>query len=228
MGRMRFSTPHRFHLRRGDPNIRLRQALRTPRTDAARERVTAVFSAARLHAAGGLNTARRLRFPAGTRIPQQATFERRAGQVSAKIGSNRSMRHLGRVLWGLIRRVFNPGPGTFQFFKNNGISLSSASFSQTNKPTSPQEARNIPRPSSIPATGTRAYRPDGGGTFHYVNPYTLFPATVHGAIGAAIYDPSRDLFFWLLRYNTTGGCNPRGVCTGNNIYPHRGSQWPQD
>ncbi len=141
-------------------------------------------------------------------------------QAPAKIGSNRSRETPWTGALGLIRRVFNPGPGTFQFFKNNGISLSSASFSQTDEPS--VAARTAGTTKAVFYTGNwyAGVSADGGGTFSYVNPYTLFPATVGGFCcdQHAIYDPSRDLFFWLLQYNTTGGCNPRGVCTGNNIY----------
>jgi len=114
-------------------------------------------------------------------------------------------------------------PGDFRFFKNNGVSVASASFSQTDEPS--VAARDNPRGSkAILYTGNwyAGVSTNDGSTFQYMNPYTLFPASANGFCcdQRAMYEPSRNLYFWLLQYNSTGGCDSRTPpnCNGNNIY----------
>jgi hypothetical protein len=114
-------------------------------------------------------------------------------------------------------------PGDFRFFTNNSVSVSSASFSQTDEPSI--AARDNPRGSkALLYTGNwyAGVSTDDGASFKYMNPYTLFPASANGFCcdQRAVYDPSRNLYFWLLQYNPTGGCDRATPpnCTGNNIY----------
>jgi hypothetical protein len=114
-------------------------------------------------------------------------------------------------------------PGDFRFFKNNNISVASASFSTTDEPS--VAARTDPGGSkALLYTGNwyAAVSTDDGGSFQYMNPYTLFPASAGGFCcdQRAIYEPSRNLYFWLLQYTTTGGCDRSTPpnCNGNNIY----------
>jgi hypothetical protein len=114
-------------------------------------------------------------------------------------------------------------PGDFRFFKNNSVSVSSASFSQTDEPSI--AARDNPRGSkALLYTGNwyAGVSTNDGASFQYMNPYSLFPASANGFCcdQRAIYEPSRNLYFWLLQYNSTGGCDKSTPpnCTGNNIY----------
>jgi hypothetical protein len=112
------------------------------------------------------------------------------------------------------------GAGAFQFYRNNGISLPSASFSTVDEPS--VGARTDGARKAVLYTGNwyAGVSMDAGSSFSYMNPATVFPASAGGFCcdQRAIYEPSRDLFFWLLQYSTTGGCTPAAGCTGNNIY----------
>jgi hypothetical protein len=114
-------------------------------------------------------------------------------------------------------------PSDFRFFKNNSVSVGSGSFSQTDEPS--VAARNNPGGTkAVLYTGNwyAGVSTDDGVSFQYMNPYTLFPASASGFCcdQRAIHEPSRNLYFWLLQYNTTGGCDRSTPpnCTGNNIY----------
>ncbi|HXM20662.1 MAG TPA: hypothetical protein VN948_05295 [Terriglobales bacterium] len=114
-------------------------------------------------------------------------------------------------------------PGDFTFFKNNDVSVPNASFSQTDEPSI--GARDNPGGSqAVLYTGNwyAGVSTDQGGSFQYMNPYSEFPASAGGFCcdQRATYEPSRDLYFWLLQYNTTGGCDKSTPpnCNGNNIY----------
>ena len=50
---------------------------------------------------------------------------------------------------------------------------------------------------------------NGGTTWSYLNPFTLFPATWGGFCcdQVALYDPSRDLYIWVLNYVPDGSAN---------------------
>jgi Ca2+-binding RTX toxin-like protein len=50
---------------------------------------------------------------------------------------------------------------------------------------------------------------NGGATFDYLNPFTLFPASYGGfCCGQVVqYDPSRDLYIWVLQYSPDGSGN---------------------
>ena len=118
-----------------------------------------------------------------------------------------------------LKHVFF-APGTFQFFQNNAVSAASASFSTVNEPS--VAARTNGKQKAVFYTGNwfAAVSSDGGSSYQYLNPSTVFPASAGGFCcdQRALYEPSHDMFFWLLQYQTTGGCPPRGSCTGNNIY----------
>src|SRR5207244_1054483 len=50
---------------------------------------------------------------------------------------------------------------------------------------------------------------DGGADFSYLNPYTMFPSSYGGFCcdQTAYYEPSRDLYFWILQYSPDGSNN---------------------
>lgn len=50
---------------------------------------------------------------------------------------------------------------------------------------------------------------DGGRTFKYLNPYTMFPASYGGFCcdQVAYYDQAHDIMFWVLQYSTDAGSN---------------------
>ena len=115
-------------------------------------------------------------------------------------------------------------PGDFRFFKNTSVFAGSPSFSTVDEPS--LGAADDAGGKAVLYTGNwyAGVSNNGGssGSFSFMNPFTLFPASAGGFCcdQRAIYDPSRNLFIWLLQYGTTGGCSAATppVCTGNNIY----------
>jgi hypothetical protein len=117
-------------------------------------------------------------------------------------------------------------PGDFHFFVKKGLSVPSASFSSVDEPSAASHD-DTPNPNkAILYTGNwyAAVSTDNGGSFKYMNPFKFGDETVPpGGFCCdqqAIYTPSRDLYFWLRQYNTTGGCDNQSPpnCTGNNVY----------
>ena len=95
-------------------------------------------------------------------------------------------------------------PASFGIFRNQGV-RSSTSTTTTFK-------KNFVMEPSTGAGGRRLFETgnwfaarstDGGATWGYLNPYTIFnDATVKGFCcdQVTLYDPSRDVQFWLLQY----------------------------
>lgn len=72
--------------------------------------------------------------------------------------------------------------------------------------------------------GTRSL--DNGATWEYLSPYNYFPPAAGGFCcdQVVLYDPSRDLTFWLLQYAEAGNTNvlrlavKRGATLGNSVW----------
>jgi hypothetical protein len=102
-------------------------------------------------------------------------------------------------------------PGDYRLYRHtNATSLKS----QTAYVTEPTVANSGP---IVFMTGNwfAAISGDGGKTFAYVNPYTMFPNSYGGFCcdQITVYDPSRDIFLWYLQYNSSGAPG-----TGKNIF----------
>ena len=104
-------------------------------------------------------------------------------------------------------------PGDFEWFRKTDIS-SGTIKSQSSRIMEPTVANSG---EIVFATGNwfGAVSIDGGQTFSYVNPYTLFPSSYGGFCcdQIVVYDPARDVFLWYLQYVASG---PAG--SGQNIF----------
>ena len=94
-------------------------------------------------------------------------------------------------------------PGTFTLFRNSNLGATIKSQTAYVAEPSVANSGNI-----VFETGNwyGAISVDGGQTFKYVDPYTLFPASYGGFCcdQIAIYDPARDVFIWYLQYVSSG------------------------
>ncbi len=104
-------------------------------------------------------------------------------------------------------------PGSFTLFRNTdfGATIKANTSGQTGEPVAANTG------GVVFATGNwwAAISDDGGQTFQYINPYTMFPASNGGFCcdQKAVYDPSRDIFIWSLQYLSSG---PAGA--GQNLF----------
>jgi len=107
----------------------------------------------------------------------------------------------------------NRAPGTFNLFRNTdfGSTIKANTSGLTGEPAVANSG------AVVFATGNwwAAISGDGGKTFKYVNPYTMFPASFGGFCcdQMVVYDPSRDIFIWSLQYLASG---PAG--SGQNLF----------
>jgi hypothetical protein len=106
--------------------------------------------------------------------------------------------------------IVGTGLGTFEFFEDNAVAT--AGFATTDEPS--LAAHDEPGQKAMLYTGNwyAAVSGDDGFTYNFISPYTTFPSAVGGFCcdQRAIYEPSRNMFFWLLQYVTS--------TNGNNIY----------
>jgi hypothetical protein len=104
-------------------------------------------------------------------------------------------------------------PGTFTLFRDTdfGATIKANTSGSTGEPVAANTG------GVVFATGNwwAAISADGGQSFQYINPYTMFPASYGGFCcdQMAVYDPSRDLFIWSLQYLPSG---PAG--SGQNLF----------
>ncbi len=104
-------------------------------------------------------------------------------------------------------------PGTFTLFRNTdfGATIQANTSGTTGEPVAANTG------GVVFATGNwwAAISSDGGRTFQYIDPYTMFPASYGGFCcdQMAVYDPSRDIFIWSLQYLPSG---PAG--SGRNLF----------
>jgi len=104
-------------------------------------------------------------------------------------------------------------PGTFTLFRD--VSFGATIKANTSGLTGePAVANSGP---IVFATGNwwAAVSGNGGQTFSFVNPFTMFPAAFGGFCcdQVTVYDPSRDIFIWSLQYISNG---PAGA--GQNLF----------
>jgi hypothetical protein len=92
-------------------------------------------------------------------------------------------------------------PGTFTIFRNTILSRTLWYAAEWSSPTVVNSGPYV----FMTFNWSAAISQDGGHTFQYVNPATMFPASYGGFCcnQVAVYDPARDLFIWYLEYNTT-------------------------
>jgi hypothetical protein len=117
----------------------------------------------------------------------------------------------------LLPQIPLPGapsaPGTFTLFRNTdfGATIKSHTSGLTGEPNAANSA------GIVFATGNwwAAISSDGGQSFQYVSPDSMFPASYGGFCcdQMTVYDPSRDIFIWSLQYSASA---PGGV--GKNIF----------
>jgi hypothetical protein len=92
--------------------------------------------------------------------------------------------------------------GTFTLFRNTDIVDLKPNASRITEPTV------INSGSVVFMTGNwfAGISSDGGKTFKYVDPYTMFPASAGGFCcdQVAVYDPARDIILWYLQYISSG------------------------
>ena len=104
-------------------------------------------------------------------------------------------------------------PGTFTLFRDVpfGATIKANTSGLTGEPA---VANSGP---IVFATGNwwAAISGNGGQTFSFVNPFTMFPAAFGGFCcdQVTVYDPSRDIFIWSLQYISNG---PAGA--GQNLF----------
>jgi hypothetical protein len=106
-------------------------------------------------------------------------------------------------------------PGTFTLFRNAymGATIKGNTSGATGEP-------NVANAGAIVFTTGNwwaAISGNGGRTFSYISPYTMFPASFGGFCcdQKAVYDPSRDIFIWYLQYSSA--IDPADSM-GKNIY----------
>jgi len=68
---------------------------------------------------------------------------------------------------------------------------------------------------------------DGGQTFSFINPFTLFPASYGGFCCDQVvqYDRSHDLFIWLLQYVKDSNANIQRIAVATSADLRNGSGW---
>jgi hypothetical protein len=104
-------------------------------------------------------------------------------------------------------------PGTFTLFRDSdfGATIKSQTSGLTGEPV---VANSGP---IVFATGNwwAAISGNGGQTFSYVSPFTMFPASFGGFCcdQKTVYDPSRDIFIWSLQYIASGAAG-----AGQNLF----------
>jgi len=102
-------------------------------------------------------------------------------------------------------------PGDLSLFRNTNVTSLKSQAAYVTEPTVANSG------SIVFMTGNwfAAISGDGGKTFAYVNPYTMFPNSYGGFCcdQITVYDPSRDIFLWYLQYSSSG--NPG---SGQNIF----------
>lgn len=91
-------------------------------------------------------------------------------------------------------------PGDFVFFRNVGLNDQATSLqtSQVGEPSLANNGRQIYVTGNWYATKSL----DNGNSWQYVSPFTTLPSAAGGFCCDQLthYDPSRNLFFWLLQY----------------------------
>jgi hypothetical protein len=105
---------------------------------------------------------------------------------------------------------------TVRLIRNIGLgdAATSALTSTVNEPTAAASGNNLF------ATGNwfASQSTDGGANWSLVNPFTRFPSAAGGFCcdQVVLYDPSRDIWIWILQYIQTGGSNifRVAVCRG--------------
>ena len=95
-------------------------------------------------------------------------------------------------------------PGDFTLFRDVsfGATIQANTSGATGEPTVANSG------ATVFATGNwwAAISADGGQTFSFINPFTMFPASFGGFCcdQVTVYDPSRDIFIWSLQYISSG------------------------
>lgn len=115
-------------------------------------------------------------------------------------------------------------PGDFVLFRNLGLSDADTSEQTSNvgEPSVANNGREILVSGNWYATRSL----DNGATWDYVSPFNYFPPASGGFCcdQVVLYDPSRDLTFWLLQYIEANNANTlrlavkRGATLGNNVW----------
>jgi hypothetical protein len=122
-------------------------------------------------------------------------------------------------------------PGSFTLYRNTN--MGGTIKSQSAYVTEPTIANSGP---IVFATGNwwGAISIDGGVTFSYVNPFSMFPASAGGLCCDQIvtYDPARDVFIWYLQYISSGspgsGTNLFRVAVSHPDQAAQGNWWFYD
>ena len=68
---------------------------------------------------------------------------------------------------------------------------------------------------------------DNGQTFSYINPYTFFPSAAAGFCcdQVTVYEPSRDIFIWLLQYVNNASGNIQRIAVANGEADVTSNSW---
>ncbi len=114
-------------------------------------------------------------------------------------------------------------PGDFQFFVNEPVTPAGASTSVVAEPSVGNNDRVIFQSGNWYA----AISYDDGHTWLHVDPYTTFPS-VNGGFCCdqiVIYEPSRDMMFWLLQYNRDATSNTHRFAIANGVSSLENLNW---
>lgn len=115
--------------------------------------------------------------------------------------------------------------GDFVLFRNTPIP-GAATSNTTSQVGEPSVANNG---ASVLLTGNwyASLSADSGATWSYVDPYHLFPSVNSGFCcdQVALYDPSRDLVFWLLQYSADANRNTLRLAISKGLSSFQNNQW---
>lgn len=108
---------------------------------------------------------------------------------------------------------------TVRMIRNIGLGdpATSTQTSTINEPTAAASGRNA----FVTGNWFASQSTDGGANWSLVNPFTRFPSAAGGFCcdQVVLYEPSRDIWIWILQYVRSGGSNifRVAVCRGNNF-----------
>jgi hypothetical protein len=107
---------------------------------------------------------------------------------------------------------------TVRLIRNVGLGdpATSTLTGTINEPTTAASGRNV----FYTGNWFASQSTDGGANWSFVNPYTQFPAATRFCCDeVVIYEPSRDIWIWILQYEQSGGSNifRVAVCRGANF-----------
>jgi hypothetical protein len=115
--------------------------------------------------------------------------------------------------------------GDFVLFRNTPI-VDAATSNTTSQVGEPSVATNG---QCVLLTGNwyASFSSDSGTTWSYVDPYHMFPSANSGFCcdQVALYDPSRDLVFWLLQYSADANRNTLRLAISKGLDNFQNNRW---